>query len=137
MNLATRQILGWSFGDTHTADLICQSLEDALMSNAAPDIVHNDHGSEYLSLEHHRICLKNGIRMSASEPGHPWENGYVESFFHSFKRETKKQLQAARTPVELFTIIVNWLDYYSYERIHTSLKMTPAEYARKLLIDAN
>lgn len=137
MSPATRQVLGWSFGDTHTADLVCQALEEALSVNDPPEIVHNDRGSEYLSIKHCLICQKYHIQMSASEPGKPWQNGFMESFFHSFKRETKKELQAARTPEELLVIITKWLDYYGHERIHSALKMTPAEYARKLLVDAN
>lgn len=130
--IATRQVMGWSFGYYHTADLICDSLFDALEKYAGPNIVHNDRGSEYMSEKHYKLCNLADIKMSASDSGSPWQNGFMESFFSTFKNEMRDKFCTANNPAELYEIIAQWIYYYNHERIHTALKMTPDEYARKL-----
>lgn len=133
MQLATRQILGWNFGCYHTADLVYASLENALSTAASPpDIVHNDRGSEYMSKMHAKLCLENKIKMSASDPGSPTQNGFMESFFSSFKKELGSQFSKAQDLTELYEQIALWIYYYNHQRIHTALRMPPADYARTL-----
>ena len=124
--------MGWSFGYYHTADLICNSLFDALEKHAGPNILHNDRGSEYMSEKHHRLCELANIKMSASAPGSPWQNGFMESFFSTFKNEMRDEFCTANNPAELYEMIAQWVYYYNHERIHTALKMSPDEYARRL-----
>ena len=131
-SLTTRQVMGWSFGYCHTADLVCESLFDALEKYPGPSILHNDRGAEYLSGKHYEICRLAGIRMSASSPGSPWQNGFMESFFSTFKAEMKDRFSTAKNPAELYELIAGWVHYYNRERIHTALKMSPDEYAESL-----
>lgn len=136
MNLSARFVVGWSFGLRHTADLICDSLEDAMFRFNSPDIVHNDRGSEYMSEKHYKICIERQIKMSASEPGEPWQNGFMESFFGTFKDEMRYKFNDAKTEAELYEMIANWIYYYNFKRIHTELKMSPASYAKKIGVKA-
>lgn len=136
LSLATREVLGWSFGFFHDADLVCESLEDALKNNPAPDIVHSDQGSEYLSQKHYDLCKERGIIMSASDPGSPWQNGFMERFFNTFKEEMEGRLKHTKSIPEMYEQIAGWIYYYNYERIHTKLKMSPKDYAKKLQAEA-
>lgn len=136
LSLATREVLGWSFGFYHDANLVCEALEDALKNNPAPDIIHSDQGSEYLSQRHYDLCSESGILMSASDPGSPWQNGFMERFFNTFKEETEEKLKRAKTVPEMYEKIAGWIYYYNYERIHTKLKMPPKAYAKKLKAEA-
>ena len=131
-SLSTRQVMGWSFGCCHSADLICRSLFDALEKHSGPNILHNDRGTEYLSKKHSKICIMANIKMSASSPGSPWQNGFMESFFSTFKSEMRSEFCTAKNPAELYEMIAQWVHYYNHERIHTALKMPPDEYAKKL-----
>lgn len=133
MSLATRQVLGWSLGYHHTADLVYAALENALLeSDASPDIIHSDRGAEYMSKLHAKLCAECNIRMSASEPGSPTQNGFMESFFSSFKAELKCELSRANSLDEFYERIALWIYYYNHIRIHTALKMSPIAYARTL-----
>lgn len=132
LSLADREAVGWAFGFHHDAELICASLEDALEHYSAPFIVHNDCGSEYLSQKHYDLCTQEGILMSASDPGEPWQNGFMESFFNTFKEEMSGKIRLCKDPVELYEKIANWIHYYNHERIHTALRMSPADYAARL-----
>lgn len=132
LSLATREVIGWAFGETHDANLVCDALRSALAKYEAPDMVHSDRGSEYLSEQHLNLCEDNFIAMSASDPGQPWQNGFMERFFNSFKTEVKEEIRYFKHVEELYERIANWIYYYNFERIHTALLMPPALYAKKL-----
>lgn len=70
--------------------------------------------------------------MSASDKGEPWQNGYMERFFNTFKEEMEHKIRNCKTLSEVYEKIANWIYYYNYERIHTALKMPPKTYAAKL-----
>ena len=55
----------------------------------------------------------------------------MERFFATFKEECSAKISAANDIGELYEIIANWIHYYNYNRIHTSLRMAPAIYAQK------
>ena len=132
LRISTREVLGWSLGMYHDADLVCASLEDALHHNNAPDIAHSDQGPEYLSLKKSQLCEQMNIEMSVSDKGEPWQNGYMERFFATFKEEMEYKIRKCETITEVYEKIANWIYYYNYERIHTALKMPPKAYALKL-----
>lgn len=134
VDLTTRQIMGWSLGTRHTAELICEALLDALSKNPAPDILHSDRGSEYLSNRHGEVCSSFGIRMSASSPSSPWQNGFMERVFTTLKHEMPSVVNL-RDEAKLYELVATEIHYYNTKRIHTSLGMPPATYARKLLAD--
>jgi len=52
-----------------------------------PEIIHSDQGSEYDSTAYTDLATGFGIRISMSNKGSPWENGYQESFYSHFKLE--------------------------------------------------
>lgn len=131
LNLSTREVVGWSLGRYHNADLICDSLLSALATREPPQIVHNDRGTEYLSEKHAGLCEAFNIKMSASAPSSPWQNGFMERFFATFKDECSTKISAANDVGELYEVIANWVHYYNYNRIHTSLKMPPVLFAQK------
>ena len=131
LNLTTREVVGWALGRYHNADLICDALLSALAYHNPPRIIHNDRGTEYLSEKHVKLCRAFGIKMSASAPGSPWQNGFMERFFATFKDECSTKISAANDVGELYELIANWIHYYNHNRIHTSLKMPPTIFAQK------
>lgn len=131
MDLTTREILGWKLGTNHSAELTHTSLIQALSSNPAPGILHSDRGSEYLSERHAVTCERFAIQLSASRPGSPWQNGYMERCIKSIKEELGP-LANYQDVTALYFGIAGAIHYYNEQRIHTALRMSPKAYARTL-----
>lgn len=131
LSLQTRQILGWSLGTNHSAELTYAALLDAISKHPAPAILHSDQGSEYLSHRHQLLCQSLEIQLSCSAKSSPWQNGYMETWFGNFKLELPPMHQLHGL-AELHEAIALQVYYYNHERIHTSLKMSPAAYAARL-----
>jgi putative transposase len=132
LDLKTRQIVGWRLGLRHSSELTLAALQDALVKYPAPTILHSDQGSEYLSYKHQLMCDRYEITLSCSKRANPWQNGFMERFFGSFKPELGK-LSHYHDLGELHEAIALTVHYYNTERIHTSLKMSPAAYAASLM----
>lgn len=128
-SLYSRQIVGWSISNVANADLVCAAFTEATNHCPKPKIVHNDRGTVYLSKQFAELCKQYNVKMSASAPGSPYQNGFMESFFNTFKAETMSKLRAAKSFEELTTIIAKWIYYYNSQRIHTALKTTPDQFA--------
>lgn len=131
MDLATREILSWKLGTSHSSSLTHTALIQALRTNPSPSILHSDRGSEYLSQRHAATCARFDIRLSASKPGSPWQNGYMERCIKSVKEEIGP-LANYQDIDELYVGITNAIAYYNNQRIHTTLKMPPRAYAKML-----
>jgi len=57
----------------------------------------------------------------------PWENGFQESFYGSFKEELG-EVKDHQSLGELIETVHQTMNYYNKERIHTALKMSPREF---------
>lgn len=131
MDLTTREILSWKLGTNHSSQLTHVALIQALRSNPSPSILHSDRGSEYLSERHASTCARFGIEHSASNPGSPWQNGYMERCIKTVKEELGP-LGKFQDITMLYIGVANAVSYYNDERIHTSLRMAPRAYAKTL-----
>jgi transposase InsO family protein len=131
LSLTTRQIVGWRLGTNHSSELTYAALLDALSKHAAPAILHSDQGSEYLSTRHKLLCESLEIQFSASNKASPWQNGFMERWFGSFKPELGN-IRRFRDISELHEAIALQIYYYNTKRIHSALKMSPAAYAATL-----
>ena len=131
MDLTTREVLSWKLGTNHSSSLTHIALIQALRTNPSPSILHSDRGSEYLSERHQATCNRFGVRLSASKPGKPWQNGFMERCIKSIKEELGPLAQYDDID-ELYIGTANAISYYNNERIHTALKMSPRAYARTL-----
>lgn len=131
LDLKTRRVLGWRLGLRHSSELTLAALLDALSKYPPPSILHSDQGSEYLSYKHQLLCDKLEITLSCSKRASPWQNGFMERFFGSFKQELGPLKQYENLD-QLHEAIALKIYYYNTERIHTALKMSPAAYAASL-----
>lgn len=131
IELASRQVVGWSVGGSHDTSLTLGALRYALGRHTPPPILHSDQGSEYLSYKHRDICEAYEMTLSCSTKSSPWQNGFMESFFGKFKPELGLPSGYA-TPETLFERVAKNVHYYNHTRIHTALGMSPAAYAAGL-----
>jgi putative transposase len=128
MDLFTREIIGFSVSAKHDRFLVLEILDMALnKTKTNPGYHHSDQGSEYDSDDYIKKLKENGIIISMSKKGHPWENGYQEAFYSQFKVDLGRPDQF-ETLGELIEAIYLKINYYNTRRIHTSLKMSPIKF---------
>lgn len=125
LDVFTREIIGWHIGYRHTTDLVIQAFLNATeRTGSRPQIFHSDQGSEYVSGQYELLLANLGVKPSQSHKGHPWENGFQESFYNQFKLELGKPTRFNDLG-ELVAAIHQQLGYYNHRRIHLVLKMPP------------
>lgn len=136
IDLFTRTIVGFSISARHDRWLVITAFLDALRHNPRPEILHSDHGKEYVSKDYDETVANLGIKRSMSNPGSPWENGYQESFFSQFKVELSDQnrfVPLGELTAEIYKIIYD----YNHTRIHSALNTSPLRFARQHIFAYN
>ncbi len=103
---------------------------NALLANSRPEVFHSDNGTEYNAEVFVQALEKVDTMISRSAPGCPWENGYQESFYEKFKVELGDSSRF-KTLGELVSEIYRVIHCYNQSRIHSALKMSPAEFAQR------
>ena len=134
MDLFTRTIVGWHILAKHTTDLVAGALTSAVNNSPKPHILHSDQGSEYASKRYTNFVEQLGILISMSRKSSPWENGYQESFYSQFKVDLGDS-NRFHSLGELIEAIHYQIYFYNNLRIHTAIKMPPAEYARRHILN--
>jgi putative transposase len=125
----TRQIVSAQMGKHHDQWLVLASLKQALTKNI-PKIFHCDQGTEYMAKNCTDYLKAKKVKISVSDKGSPWQNGFQESFFGRFKDEFGN-FNRFKHPGQLIEEIYSQIHYYNTKRRHTSLKMAPAVYASR------
>ena len=131
LDLHTREIVGWSIGSRHTANLIKRALVDAITrTGAVPQIIHSDQGSEYKSKMYTSFVQASDIKISMSSKSSPWQNGFQESYYCGFKEDLGSISKITDLGV-LIEKIHQTINYYNKTRIHTALRMSPHNFYRQ------
>jgi putative transposase len=129
----SRRVVGWSMSVRIDAALVCQALEMALRRGCPQsDLVHHsDRGVQYASQRLRDLLQREGVTMSMSRKGDPWDNAMMESFFGSLKTEWIAAGYATEEEarMEVFKYIEM---FYNPTRRHSALGyLSPAEYERR------
>ncbi len=126
----SRQIMGFELHSNLKTSGPLIALERALSKRVKPRnriIHHSDRGCQYVSRDYVRKLRKNGLKISTTQNGSPYENPMAESVNGQLKVEydldqvfkTKQQAQAA---------VLRSIQQYNEYRPHGSLKMrTPCQ----------
>ncbi len=88
-DLFAGEIVGRSFGERMTTDLVVRAFEQAVAARrpAAGLIHHSDRGSQYCSHEYQALLRGHEIRASMSRKGNCYDNAPIESFWGTLKTE--------------------------------------------------
>jgi putative transposase len=121
----SRLIVGWAMSRYRDEALVTAALRMALQGRDRPQpvnlIQHTDRGSQYTAAEYLVLLKDNGIQVSMSGKGNPYDNAMMESFFSTLRAELTdlerfSTRQAARTAVFEFIEV-----FYNRQRLHSSL----------------
>lgn len=133
MDLYTREIVGWHISNKHTKHLVMETFLDAVVNQKMqrPKFVHTDQGAEYTSQDYTDLVKDLGVTVSMSTKASPWEKGYQESFYNNFKTDLGLEFDRFADTGQLAEAIHQQIFYYNKQRIHTTLKMSPANFRQR------
>ena len=118
IDLKTRFVLNWSVNNTMSAEWCASVLQETIDKYGCPEIFNTDQGSQYTSDTHVKIFTDNEIHISIDGKGRAIDNIYIERFWRSLKYE-KIYLNVYETGQTLHLGIIEYMNYYNYERRHT------------------
>ncbi|GAI92243.1 unnamed protein product [marine sediment metagenome] len=88
IDVYSHRIVGYAIGKTLCPELTITALKMAIATRKTDNLIHHsDQGIQYTCKDYIKIPKDNGIRISMSVKGNPYDNAFVESFFETLKRE--------------------------------------------------
>ena len=129
----TKEIIGYSVGDTLEAKYPQAALEMALKHYRGKDlsrlIHHSDRGVQYASYAYTARLKDCGIGISMTESGNPKDNAVAERVNNTIKNELLRGMKFHRLG-EVKSAVKSAIAFYNHERPHWSLDgMTPSQAA--------
>jgi putative transposase len=138
LELASRQLLGWSMSSHHDAALVTGALDAAVATRGRQrmpgTIFHTDRGTEYTSTACIATCQRLGLRRSMGRTGSCLDNAVAESWFATLKVELIDRAHY-RTRAEARAAIFAWIHWYNRSRLHSANDyLPPLEWEQQHLI---
>lgn len=100
-------------------------------------LFHSDQGSNYTSGKFRKYLKSLNIIQSFSNPGMPYDNSVMESFFGSFKREALYRYRF-KTEKDFYESIETCINFYNNNRPHSVLiNRTPDKFESKYFNNNN
>lgn len=123
MDLFSRKVIGWSVSRSPDAELVCRAFKQAAFRRGKPRdfIYHSDRGSQYAGLDFRRLLKSFNVTLSMSRKGNCYDNGVIESFFHTLKVELIHRYKfESRTDAR--SAIADYIEnFYNSFRTHSSI----------------
>jgi transposase InsO family protein len=123
----SRRVIGWALDRTMEDSLSLTALRMALSRRVVETglVHHSDRGSQYASNDYTDLLKANGIIISMSRKGNPWDNAACESFMKTLKyeevlRNEYRDLADARASIREFLEKI-----YNHKRLHSALGYVP------------
>ena len=115
--------------------VLCPEALEKALRRRKPEaglIFHSDRGTQYASYAFRDLLDRYGFVQSMSSTGHCYDNGLMESFFHTLKTELI-YFEKYRTRQEARGSVFEYIEIsYNRTRRHSSLNYcSPAEFEKR------
>ena len=136
----SRKVVGWHLSRRINTDLCLEALEMALVNrDIEPGLIHHsDRGVQYAAGDYVNRLQENGIKISMSRKGNPYDNAKAESFFKTLKTEEVYLFE-----YENISNVQSRLPYfieqvYNLKRLHSSIGyLSPVSYEELVMQQQN
>ena len=134
LDLCGNRPVAFEYSDHNDNPLVFNTFDKAVSANPeAKPIFHSDRGYQYTSKTLRQKIVDAGMTQSMSRVGRCIDNGPMEGFWGTMKREMYYG-RKYKTKGELIKAIEDYIDYYTNKRVQRNLGVvTPMEfYERKM-----
>lgn len=134
VDVYSRKVVGWAFGEQMTAELVISALNMALITRKPESVIHHsDQGSQYTSVAFGKRCEEMNVKPSMGTVGDAYDNAMAESFFASLECE-RIDRRSWKTKAEARLAIFTWVEaWYNPHRRHKGLgQRSPINFERIL-----
>ena len=128
-DIYSRYVISYTISTTNDSALIANTFIDAYAKRNPPYglIFHSDNGAAFTATAIRALLKSYGIRQSFSRVATPQDNGHMESFFATLKKEELYR-KTYSSPEEFFHSVQKYIKYYNNFRLHSRLNYrTPKE----------
>lgn len=135
IDVYSRKVVGWSFGERMTSELVIAALNMALHTRRPDSVIHHsDQGSQYTSIAFGKRCEEMGVKPSMGTVGDAYDNAMAESFFASLECELINR-RSWQTKTEARLALFTWIEsWYNPHRRHSGIAyLSPNNFERSLI----
>lgn len=128
----SREVLAIEIDTSLSAKRVIRTLEQITDWRGKPQCIRVDNGPEFTSKDFELWAREQRISIQYIQPGKPMQNGFIERFNGSYRREILDayvffELREVRELTE------QWIEQYNNHRPHEALKnLTPQEWKQQL-----
>lgn len=137
LDLCGNRPIAIEYSDHNDNPLVFNTFDKALSANpGAKPIFHSDRGYQYTSKIFRQKIVDAGMTQSMSRVGRCIDNGPMEGFWGTMKREMYYG-RKYKTKEALIKAVEDYIDYYTNKRVQRNLGVvTPMEFYEKKLLEA-
>ena len=121
----TREALSVAVRSKMSANDVLDALYPFFMKYGKPEFIRSDNGPEFVAAQLREWLQRVGSKSLHIYQGSPWENGYIERFNGTLRREVLNA-EWFHSTQHAQTVINAWLKQYNRIRPHQALGMRPA-----------
>jgi putative transposase len=134
LDVATRENLLLSARPSIRACHLVKELSWLFLVHGKPKKIRFDNGPEFRSKTLTNWLEAQGVEAGFIQPGSPWQNGHIESFFGKLRDELLN-MEIFPDGRDLQAHLSEYQDHYNRQRPHSGLGgLTPAIYKEKIKI---
>jgi putative transposase len=127
-----REALAIEIDTSLSAKRVIRVLKRIIARRGKPKFIRVDNGPEFTSKDFELWCREQGIIIQYIQPGRPMQNGFIERFNGSYRREILDAYVFFELH-EVRKITAEWMDEYNHRRPHEGLNnATPIEWLEKI-----
>ena len=139
LDLYASKVIAYKISRHNSTQLTKSTVKAAYETRKPTEILlfHSDQWSNYTSSEFRKYLKSLNIIQSFSNPGMPYDNSVMESFFGSFKREALYRYRF-KTEKDFFEGVATYINFYNNDRPHSVLmNQTPDKFESKYFNNNN